>query len=111
MWRGVALSGVCALLVPGTVTAAQIYGRLTRDGAALPAGAQVSVSCRSGDSANATTDAQGRYSLFISSTGRCTLTLPGYRGASAEIASFQGPVGFSFEIVALPDGSFALRRP
>jgi len=105
----VILAALAVLLAAAPSEAAQIYGSLFEGGSAL-AGQAVRVTCDNGESDEKQTDGDGAYRLFVKTAGRCTLSLPGKGGASAEIYSFEEPVRFDFDVTKAPDGGQTLKK-
>lgn len=88
----------CALMVlmllPLQALAGQISGTIRSGNAAL-SGAKVEIKCGAA-SGSGTTDGSGRYNIFVSAKGPCSLTLPDHGGASARVFSSSQPTRHDF---------------
>jgi hypothetical protein len=88
----------CALLIlmllPMQTFAGQISG-IIRSGNAALSNAKVKIECIDA-SGSGTTDSSGRYSIFLSATGSCTLELPEHNNASAGVFSSNQPTRHDF---------------
>jgi len=97
------------LLLPLSVYAAQVYGRLKEDGRAIPAKVKIEVVCN-GQTYTGETDSYGSYSVYASVKGRCVFKVY-YKGQSPtfELYSYDNPVRYDFDLV-LQNGQYTLRR-
>jgi len=68
------------VLVAGSAAAGEVYGSVTEGGKPLPAGVALRIACGAA-SAEGSTDAYGAYSVRVTGTGKCTLTIPSLPGA------------------------------
>jgi hypothetical protein len=75
--------GASVWLAGAVVSAAEIHGTASENGKPLPKGVPMKLDC-GGESAAATTDEFGSYSLKIGATGECRLSLD-YKGASPSL--------------------------
>lgn len=81
------------LLISTQAFAGQISGTIRSGNKAL-SGAKVVIECGS-KSGSGTTDGSGRYRIFVSAKGSCTLSLPA-QGASARVFSSSQPTRHDF---------------
>ncbi|HKB69404.1 MAG TPA: hypothetical protein VKH46_01075 [Thermoanaerobaculia bacterium] len=71
---------VCLLLAASAARAGEIYGTLSDEGKPVGAGTTLRLAC--GEAAvEAKTDAYGSYSLKVTATGKCALSVPSLPGA------------------------------
>ncbi len=93
------LAATAALLVlPLTLSAAEIHGTVSEGGKTLAAGVALKLDC-GGTTASVSTDQFGGYSLKIAGSGQCKLTID-YKGASASlvVAVFEKPSRYDLEV-------------
>ena len=84
-----------------------IYGNLWLDGRPL-SGAQIEITCPGRHPAQ--TDNSGSYRVFVPERGRCTFLVRfGGQSAQTEIASYDNPIKYDFEVVR-QGGGYILRR-
>ena len=83
--------GASVWLAAVAISAAEIHGTASESGKPLPKGVVLKLEC-GGESATAKTDEFGSYSLKISATGDCRLSLD-YKGASPslKVAVYERP--------------------
>lgn len=82
--RLIALAFVgCALTLAVAAQAGQVYGTVLEGNAAAKNKA-VTVTCQ-GQSASATTDAYGSYSLYVDASGRCEISVAGSQPISLRV--------------------------
>lgn len=90
------LVGLILTLGSGAALAGQISGTIRSGNNAL-SGEAVVISC-GGETGKGTTDSNGRYSVYISKTGSCTLSLPNRGNASATVFSSAQPTRHDFTL-------------
>jgi hypothetical protein len=96
-------------LLPAVAAAGQIYGSLTT-GREPAANARVEINC-GGAVTRAITSGDGSYRAAVPQQGRCTLTVPTFRGSPAvQIVSYPNPAQYDFDLIRRSDGNFELRR-
>ncbi len=81
--RKTAWSTLLGLALTALVSAAEIHGTISENGKPLPQGVAVKLDC-GGTSASGSTDAFGGYSVKISATGDCKVSID-YKGAAASL--------------------------
>jgi len=87
--------------------AANLFGSLWLDGRPVQ-GAQIEVTCS--DRHQAQTDNNGSYSIFIPEKGRCVfqVVFAGHSGRT-EVASYDNPIKYDFDLIRQNDGNYVLR--
>jgi hypothetical protein len=107
MKRLAAAAGLLAL--PLALSAAEIHGTVSEGGKPLGQGVGLKLDC-GGTTATASTDQFGGYSLKISATGQCKVTID-YKGGSASlsVAVFEKPSRYDLE-VKQESGKLSLTR-
>ena len=84
---------ISLIFVTSQAFAGHISG-IIRSGNAPLSGAKVVIECN-GAAVSGTTDSSGRYSIFVSATGPCSLKLPA-QNASARVFSSSQPTRHDF---------------
>jgi len=102
------LALVLLLFFPVPARAGNIYGNLWLDGRPV-AGAQIEIACPARHAAQ--TDNNGSYRVFIPEKGRCTFVVRfGNQSAQAEIASYDNPIKYDFDVIRQGTGYILRRR-
>jgi hypothetical protein len=98
-----------ALALPLAAAAAEIHGTVSEDGKPVAKGVGLKLDC-GGTTASATTDEFGGYSLKVTATGDCTLSID-YKGASGslKVAVYDKPSRYDIA-VKQESGKLALSR-
>jgi hypothetical protein len=101
--------GAISLTLSTAAAAAEIHGTISEKEKPLPQGVAVKLDC-AGASASTTTDQFGSYSLKVSATGECRLTLD-YKGASPslKVTVFEKPSRYDL-VVKEESGKLTLAR-
>ena len=98
------------LALPTVVTAGEIYGKVTANGAPVGEGVTVSAKCGGKSFDAVTTDKTGTYHIVLDATGKCTLTVT-QKGQSAEVAVVSYDDAAQADLVLeTKDGKLAARR-
>jgi hypothetical protein len=107
--RRALLSGALSLALGGAAVAAEIHGTVSEAGKPVASGTKVQLAC-GGATASVKTDEFGSYSLKISATGECRLTVE-TKGASPSISVtvYEKPSRYDL-VVAEEGGRPVLRR-
>jgi hypothetical protein len=87
--------------------AGNIYGTLWLDGRPVP-GAQIQITCNTAHTAQ--TDSNGAYSVSVPEKRRCVFHVD-YAGHSgqADVASYDNPIKYDFDLIRQGDGNYVLR--
>lgn len=88
----------CLLLAAAAARAGELYGTLSEQGKPVGAGTALKLAC--GEAlAEAKTDAYGSYSLKVSATGKCVLSIPSAgAGASLPVTVYEKPARYDLAL-------------
>ena len=103
------ISLALTLTFASVALAGNVYGTITENGKAVPAGTKMEIACGA-SKYNAETDASGAFKVFVKDQGKCELKLT-YQGQtpSFEINSFEGSV--QYDLVLEKKGTqYTLKR-
>ncbi len=97
------------LLLPTSVYAGQIYGRVTKDNRPIGAGVRITIE-ECGPTSPTTTDRYGSYRIHAPRTGKCTLIVQfGNERYPTVIYSRIRPVRYDFNLAKIK-GRYSLQR-
>ncbi|MEO8052625.1 MAG: hypothetical protein ABI833_19635 [Acidobacteriota bacterium] len=95
------------LLLPACLQAGPMYGSVTQSGRGVP-NVHIKVVCPGG-AEETDTIGDGSFRITVGPDGRCSFTLPAYRGASATVFSYAKPTHYNFELLPRPGGRYELQ--
>ena len=102
---------VLTICCAGVVNAGQIYGSVKEGSRSVGEGVEVSINC-GGKPISAKTDSYGSYKLYVSNSGKCTLSIYYQNQWSQPFPVFSDlePIRYDFELMKQPNGTFVLKR-
>jgi hypothetical protein len=107
----ITLLAAVAFVVAPTVSAGEIYGKITKDGRSIGKGVMIHIVHQKTNSLyTCKTDTTGRYKIFVKKTGKCTLEIK--RGGpylKTTVYSFVQPNGYDFDIYVDRDNKLRMR--